>query len=565
MPELRKIETSAAYTPSIGEVVEYLAEEEGKLVLKVRKSDGSEERLSGLDTSDATATAADVPSGLIFYGANGRSTGTMPESVIKSDKDGISVSAGYVKEATGVTYPPISVTKDDNAGSVTVGVGYNQDEVTLYLAKSSGLSISGAEVTVGKGHLAEDATLTVPAGSVEVDESINKVIVTEGYVQAQELPFTGGSADYYKCAAVYGPKKVTYVNVAGAGTNAVNGSYAKTDLKSGTGGEVWKQGAGNYYYYEYDGYWCIHSDYNTWGESALYYSWNGEEWYTGYNYETDSQTGESPAPTVSRRTETLDADVPKTWDGYKAVWDNEAGGYIFESEITTGLTYGSGFTPAFDKVYDSFARLEVHRVFKPIPQGTVLLVDFSEYNTQAAVGEVTLNGSFSTTESGVKMNGGYIKTDTLLEDIADEFTIAVKVTAPSTYRFALFAAQDADLRLGVDTIGGTWSIWAGNSGWNILEADSGYTGSVTDGVGRSQAEVIPGQEQTVVYRHSGNNWDLFVDGVLVLHKEREGRIATGGTLAFNRWGNGGYVGNDVTYREIAVFPTALTNAEIAGL
>ena len=138
MPELRKIETSAAYTPSAGEVVEYLAEEDGKLVLKVKKSDGTEETLSGgsgVDTSDATATAADVPEGLVFYGADGKTTGTMPEAILSSSEEGIGVTAGYVKEATGLAYPKISIRADYDAGTVTVGEGYNRDEVTFQIGK----------------------------------------------------------------------------------------------------------------------------------------------------------------------------------------------------------------------------------------------------------------------------------------------------------------------------------------------------------------------------------------------------------------------------------------------
>ena len=179
----------------------------------------------GTDTSDATATAADVPEGLVFYGADGRETGTMPEAKITSGSIpggtwGVAVSAGYVKEPTGISTPLISISVDNDNGSVTASAGYNTEEVTFHIAKSSGLSVSGATVSVGKGFVDKDTeatvqtgsvslekdiitvaegyvekqTLTVPAGSVTVDEIAHKVIVTEGYVEEQQIAIeTGGS------------------------------------------------------------------------------------------------------------------------------------------------------------------------------------------------------------------------------------------------------------------------------------------------------------------------------------------------------------------------------------
>lgn len=41
MPVLKKIETDVDFTPPPGEVVTFYAEENGKVVLKVKKSDGT--------------------------------------------------------------------------------------------------------------------------------------------------------------------------------------------------------------------------------------------------------------------------------------------------------------------------------------------------------------------------------------------------------------------------------------------------------------------------------------------------------------------------------------------
>lgn len=245
-------------------------------------------------------------------------------------------------------------------------------------------------------------TMTALADAVRSKSGATGKLSIAKMTEAVNSIQVGGSADYYKCAAVHGPRKVTYINVSGAGSAAVNGDYEKTSFTSGTGGEVWKHRTADYYYYEYDGYLCIHSDYNTFGDSALYYTWDGNEWHPGYDYGNDSPTGASPAPTVSRRTETLDADVPKTWDGYKAVLTD--GVYIFSDALTTGLPYGAGFTPVAGTIYDRGCLTKA-----VLWQGTLFKVDA---NTLAYInfddGEpIDLVGHDITKEGGVSTPDGY--------------------------------------------------------------------------------------------------------------------------------------------------------------
>lgn len=45
MPNLEKLEDTANFTPSDGEVVTFYTEENGKVVLKVKKSDGTVETI----------------------------------------------------------------------------------------------------------------------------------------------------------------------------------------------------------------------------------------------------------------------------------------------------------------------------------------------------------------------------------------------------------------------------------------------------------------------------------------------------------------------------------------
>ena len=57
--------------------------------------------------------------------------------------------------------------------------------------------------------------------------------------------------------------------------------------------------------------------------------------------------------------------VNSTWTGYKAVLSN--GAYTFESTVTSGLTYGSGFTPEVGQIYPDSSLIQVARMTGVIP------------------------------------------------------------------------------------------------------------------------------------------------------------------------------------------------------
>lgn len=219
MPKLKKLESSAAYTPSDGEIVEYFAEEAGQIVLKVKKSDGTEQTLSG--------------------GGGGG----------------------------------------------------------------------------------------------------------------------GGSMDFFQCTAIYGPKTVSGFIVAGAGTTAVNGNYAPTELTTEEGGIIYKHETAEYYYFEMWGEKGICNSPTDYPSSGLYYNMYDEGWQVG--------TGAADAPTVTAGTVTINADVPKTWDGNRAVY-TEADGYTFEDTVTTGLVYGGGLVPEVGKIYNADAKILVSKLFETV-------------------------------------------------------------------------------------------------------------------------------------------------------------------------------------------------------
>lgn len=253
------------------------------------------------------------------------------------------------------------------------------------------------------------AAFTPEAGNIvtyfasESDKIVLKAKKSDGTVQTLSGGGGGGggSMDFYKCAAVYGPKKVSGFIVAGAGTTAVNGNYAPTELTTEEGGIIYKHETAEYYYFEMWGEKGICNSPTDYPSSGLYYNMYDEGWTVG--------TGTAEAPTVTAGTITLDADVPKTWDGYKAVY-TEADGYTFEDTATTGLMYGGGLVPEVGTIYDAAAKIIVSKLFetvKPITTNDtscLIYIDGTALSNQA----LAPNKHEVTFGSGVSLQDGYV-------------------------------------------------------------------------------------------------------------------------------------------------------------
>lgn len=159
-------------------------------------------------------------------------------------------------------------------------------------------------------------------GKVSVD--------TEG----SEIVGTLKPVEFYKCANIYGPYEVETVVISGCPTAEVNGTYLPTEFTTqdweGNTQPVYSNGT-YYYFYEPNNYmsWGIGTDYTS--STMLYMGSVGSSWSDA----SDWMTVEGMS--AANGTATLDTDVPKTWDGYKAVLTD--GVYTFEETLTGGLTY----------------------------------------------------------------------------------------------------------------------------------------------------------------------------------------------------------------------------------
>lgn len=518
----------------------------------------------GTDLSFVTATAGDILSGKIGSDADGNPINgtiatvtasltdnvvTVPQGFIASKQtltvaemsepsvsgNVVTIAKGYNKAEKTVSIPDAgTLTVDGNV--VTIPAGYNPTQQTVTIPEAGALTVSGNKVTCPVGYVksvrtaeipAVSATLsantvTIPAGynagqTLTVAEAAeptvegNKVTVYPGYVKAEQTIETeGGGMDFFKCAAVHGPYKVTRIKVSGAGTTAVNGDYELTELKSGSNEEVWKLIGGNHYLYKMNGYsFGIDTDYNKEPYQALYYAEIYSEtpdptsgsWYTGYDYSTDTATGTTPVPTLSKIQVTMDEDVPKTWDGYKAILTD--GVYVFEENLTTGLSY-SAFEPEVGKVYSADALIEVKKLF----DGTDphLLLYFSMDDTGKAIDKV--NGielsAFGNASGGVPgvigncwqaSDGGYLSGSNTAFALPKVFTFNLLVNFSSSGSEAVifeFGSYSSNSGYGFySNSEGEVSWRVGNSGWgnyssSTLSADEWSMLTVTcDGSSRT--------------------------------------------------------------------------------
>lgn len=211
----------------------------------------------------------------------------------------------------------------------------------------------------------------------------------------------GGGSDFYQCAEVFGPSKVSGFIVSGAGTAAVNGNYLPTDLKTEEDTPIYKHETAEYYYFEMWGEKGICTSPTQYPSEGLYYNMYDEGW--------TSNGGAEPSPTVTAGNITVNSDVPKTWNGYKAIW-SEKEGYTFDETLTEGLTYGSALAPKPGGIYDSTARMEVSKLFetvKPITTNDtacLIYIDGSSLTNQA----LAPNKHDISFGSGVTAQDGYL-------------------------------------------------------------------------------------------------------------------------------------------------------------
>lgn len=133
----------------------------------------------------------------------------------------------------------------------------------------------------------------------------------------------------------------------------------------------------------------------------------------------------------------ISVDTETEWSGQQ--WVLREGIYVLDESITTGLPYGTGFTPAVGKSYNADATVRVDKMFEgasAVPDaGLVFYLPFNG-NAEPVEGSVTsMTGELTYGES----NGiGYAVFDEsqtlnvqLNSDVPSAYTIAVTFLAPA--------------------------------------------------------------------------------------------------------------------------------------
>jgi hypothetical protein len=387
-------------------------------------SGGSDGGSVGGDTSDATAKAADVSAGEVFYGANGRQTGTMQDVTATQSGNVVTVPAGRIRTKQTVTVGTAQAAKTYTPGTIDQTI-------------AAGKYLTGAQTINGDANL--KAENIVEGKSIFGVDGAAKV---------------GGSVDFFQCAEVFGPSKVSGFIVSGAGTAAVNGNYLPTDLKTEEDTPIYKHETAEYYYFEMWGEKGITTSPTQYPSEGLYcaYEWDGGEWVTGNG-------GAEPVPTVTAGNITINANVPKTWNGYKV--DTATG--TLSQELTTELTYSTR-KPVVRGVYssDAFVKLDYFKISR---SGETLIVPLVSNEANALTGQELRKTGDIVLDCGCfyfDNDKSYISADINAHDVLT-VTMWVNPNSFAVDLFSLWTTGDENL-----------SFCQGNEGTIRVYADSAY-------------------------------------------------------------------------------------------
>lgn len=173
----------------------------------------------GIDTSDATATAAQMLYPATAYVNGVKITGNIPTVTATLSGNVATVPAGYIASKQTLTVPTVTATM--NANTVTVPVGYIAEKQTLSVPEAGGLTVTDNVVTVPIGYIKTQRTATVPAAAAPTTSG-NVVTVNKGYQAAQKKITVGTSV----AAKTYTPGTTDQTIAAGsylAGKQTIKG------------------------------------------------------------------------------------------------------------------------------------------------------------------------------------------------------------------------------------------------------------------------------------------------------------------------------------------------------
>lgn len=483
-----------------------------------------------IDFEGVTVTASDLLSGVVAIDANGNKvTGNIQRVTPQVSKNTFSVGKGYVSTPFTQTIPRSTVTETDT--TATVSPGYVGETLTFEL-NQGGSPFELAKVTEYSPYLRgtnymstlvfmgfetyEDGYYSDLNGVYNrIDDYITNDIINHSGLSKAE--FKHETNDYY----IWFDEYLDFENPENTELYVYIGRRQRGDtiLESYMLMPSWTLPTTNFTFMDYD----------SGGEVTVavetFYKWHEEE--------------------------------PLVLKGVKATGYSDG-----EWSFSTSETDFTGFEnePRRNFIYAvTNGKLIGDKVDCPYPlwimplDGTVS----SEYFGSPIV-PPTVTGTLSYDDYGAVFNGSqYIDLPISVGFFQGNSTICFRVYQTKDGRYG-YVAGTSDHFLGVDSNGGTYNIWAGNNGWNIIEADSDR--------GRSDIQVMLNQDVSIAYVHDADKgkYLLYVNGELAKEITDSRVIGSVVNLRFGAWGNttNRYVGK---MRDVRIYDKALSAEQIAKI
>lgn len=423
---------------------------------------------------------------------------------------------------------------------VIAGSGVSQDTITGYVINNDDGTVYFQQVTNTENGVE----------NIGEPKAIQSVFIPETGVD--EPKYQAGSqtsCDYYKCAEVFGPKKVSCIVVSGAGSPDVNGRYFQSDIVMDGVDEIHKNENNDFYLYRQNSMWYI--AYTMYANYAYYSTYSFDAWNTDYE-------GEEPPPTVVKEQVTVDADVPKTWDGYKAVLVD--GVHTFESTVTTGLSYGTGFTPVIGTIYNSDATVIVSRLWSGAEADLIAYFPFSTDTTDTIASFTPKDTQGATIVDGwLNFQSGetnYLRFDPISGAELTEFTVALKV---KVYEYKY---NGAVVLLGTSLNESQTSFFSFPS-----ETELRLAGQTTNGnrITLTQGTIPLNTETHIAITYNGGIYSIYINGVLSGNGSQPSWVWTrdlwlGGFYGYNT--DHSFAG---AMRDLRIYNRALSQEEIVAI
>ena len=548
-------------------------------------SGGGEE----LDLSFVTATASDIVTGKVGANSSGKPvSGTLAESTPSLTDNVVTIPKGHIPEQKTLTVPESGdITVDDNV--VAIPAGYAKSQRTATVAEAAAPTTSGNVVTIYKGYQSAQKKITVgtaKAAATITPGTSDQTIAAGVYLSGKQT--IKGDADlkaanikkgvqifnvtgsYEGDGGTFGLAKVTEFSPAtqafsglseivvsglGGGYDTANGTYkvtAETEREADPFKRIYKHPSGEWYFWgeynsEYEeGYFYIGPAEN----SGSFGCWISEEFSDGEYYFEDWDSGDSFEVTL----DVTSTNYPATDMVLKGVIATgyRNGEWSF-SEAETDFT-GFEQTPTLGDVYAALgSELIGGAIDSTLPLLLMPLNGDTSATSRGLPISPTLVANIDFDSYGAVFAGSRIELPIDVKFFQGDATICFRVYQTGSSRCGYFAAT-ADHLLGIDSNGGTYNIWAGNDGWNIIESDSGY--------GRSDVEVKLNQDVHLAYVHSRTGrYQLYVNGVLAKEITDSRVIGGGKNLRFGAWGTVSY-GYNGKMRDVRVYSKALSAEQI---